>query len=246
LFLFKKKKITLSQIFPKGYTDIHSHLLPGIDDGAKNIDDSINLIKLFKNFGITDLITTPHIMGQVWDNTPEIINQKLDMLKQALKENGLTDINISVAAEYLIDDNFVELLKKRELLTLKANLVLVELSYFNAPSHLFEVLFDMQVAGYKPVLAHPERYAFYHNDIEKYDTLKKAGCLFQLNLLSLTKHYGEKVQAMAHYLLKTGYYDFSGSDVHHKHHLALMENIGDKKIQNWLQPLLKKNLFFNL
>jgi len=245
LLLFKKKKITLSQIFPKGYTDIHSHLLPGIDDGAKTLEDSLNLIRQFKAFGVTHLITTPHIMGQVWPNTSEIIKQKLSVLRQALDENDLSDIKISAAAEYLIDENFTELLKKNKLLTLKDDLVLIELSYFNAPAKLFGILFDMQVAGYKPVLAHPERYAFYHNDIEKFDALKKAGCLFQLNLLSLTKHYGEKVQAMAHYLLKTGYYDFSGSDVHHKHHLKLMGKIGDKKIQNWLQPLLEKNLFFN-
>ncbi|MFK5890095.1 MAG: histidinol phosphatase [Flavobacteriaceae bacterium] len=244
MLLFKKKKITLSQVFPKGYTDIHSHLLPGIDDGAKTLEDSLNLIRQFKTFGVTNLITTPHVMGQVWPNTPGIINQKLDTLKQALKDEGLSDINISAAAEYLLDDNFITLMKSKKLLTLKDNLVLVELSYFNPPSHLFEILFDMQVAGYKPVLAHPERYTFYHNDVEKYDTLKKAGCLFQLNLLSLTKHYGEKVKATAHYLLKTGYYDFAGSDVHHKHHLKLLEKIGDKKIQRWLQSLLEKNLFF--
>ncbi len=235
----------MNEVFPKGYTDIHSHLLPGIDDGAKTIEDSINLIKQFKTFGITNLITTPHIMGQVWSNTPKIINQKLSALIEALKKEGLSDINISAAAEYLIDDNFVNSLKNGELLTLKDNLVLVELSYFNPPVNLFDILFDMQVAGYKPVLAHPERYAFYHNDIEKFDALKKAGCLFQLNLLSLTKHYGQKVQATAHYLLKTDYYDFSGSDVHRKHHLNLMTKIGAPKIQRWLQPLLEKNLFFS-
>lgn len=235
----------MNEVFPKGYTDIHSHLLPGIDDGAKTIEDSINLIKQFKTFGITNLITTPHIMGQVWSNTPKIINQKLSALIEALKKEGLSDINISAAAEYLIDDNFVNSLKNGELLTLKDNLVLVELSYFNPPVNLFDILFDMQVAGYKPVLAHPERYAFYHNDIEKFDALKKAGCLFQLNLLSLTKHYGQKVQATAHYLLKTDYYDFSGSDVHRKHHLNLMTKIGAPKTKRWLQPLLEKNLFFS-
>ncbi len=245
MLLFKNKIIALNEVFPEGYTDIHSHLLPGIDDGARTLEDSLNLIKEFKSFGVTNLITTPHIMGQVWPNTPEIINQKLYVLKQALIESGLSEVNISVAAEYLIDENFANLLKKRTLLTLKDNLVLVELSYFNPPANLFDILFDMQVVGYKPVLAHPERYAFYHDDIEKFDALKKAGCLFQLNLLSLTKHYGKKVQAMAHYLLKTGYYDFSGTDVHHKHHLKLLEKIGDKKIQNWLQPLLEKNLFFS-
>jgi tyrosine-protein phosphatase YwqE len=245
LLFFKTKLTPLDKVFPKGFTDIHSHILPGIDDGAKNMNASIKLIEKFKASGITNLITTPHIMGDVWPNTPEIILQKLDAVNQALIAKGLTDIKLRAAAEYLIDDQFSKLLKQKQLLTLKHNLVLVELSYFNPPANLYEVLFDMQIAGYKPILAHPERYVFYHSDISNFDKLKKAGCLFQLNLLSLTKHYGKQVQAMAMQLLKQDYYDFVGSDAHRTHHLDVLTELGEPKLLKLITPLLEKNLFFS-
>lgn len=183
-------------------------------------------------------------MGDVWPNSSETIKEKLRLLDKAMSENGINGVSINVAAEYLLDQNFETLLKQGDLLTLKDNLILVEISYFNPPNNLYEILFDIQLANYKPILAHPERYNFYHNDVEHYDKLKKAGCLFQLNLLSLTKHYGESVQKNALNLLKKGYYDFVGTDVHRLHHLEILKKIGNTKLLPLLKPLLEKNLIF--
>jgi tyrosine-protein phosphatase YwqE len=195
--------------------------LPGIDDGAKTIDDTAVLIDGLVNTGCNAIITTPHIMRSVWDNTKDGIEDKLAETKQLLEARGI-NIPIRAAAEYLLDANFAELFKTEPLLTLKDNYVLVEMSYINPPLQLLEFLFELQVAGYVPVLAHPERYAFYHNNFEKYEQLKNAGCFFQLNLLSTVGYYGEGVFKAAEKLLKRGMIDFTGSDAHHTKHIAAL------------------------
>jgi protein-tyrosine phosphatase len=219
LFSFLNKKPFLKDLIPDGHIDIHSHILPGIDDGAKTIDDTTALIDGLIKTGCTALITTPHIMRSVWDNTKSGIEDKLSETKKLLEQRGV-NIPIRAAAEYLLDANFAEQFKTEQLLTLKDNYVLVEMSYINPPLQLFEFLFEMQVAGYVPVLAHPERYAFYHKNFDKYEKLKNAGCYFQLNLLSTVGYYGEGVFKAAEKLLKAGMIDFTGSDAHHAKHIA--------------------------
>ncbi|WP_299666377.1 CpsB/CapC family capsule biosynthesis tyrosine phosphatase [uncultured Polaribacter sp.] len=242
MFFFKKKEIPLTEFFPQGFVDIHSHLLPGIDDGAKNIENSIALISKMHSYGIKNFITTPHVLGDVYPNSSETIKTKLNEVQKILKEKGLDDININAAAEYMMDEQFSKRLENNDLLTLKDNYILVEMSYFNAPINLYEILFEIQLKGYKPVLAHPERYNFYHNDFDNYYKLKKAGCLFQLNLLSLTEQYGKNVQNISNDLLKKDLYDFVGTDTHHNHHLELLKKIGTEKIQKKIQKLLKSNI----
>ncbi|MEO8515777.1 MAG: CpsB/CapC family capsule biosynthesis tyrosine phosphatase [Flavobacterium sp.] len=242
LFL-KRNKFALKDLIPDNHVDIHSHLLPGIDDGAQTIDDSIFLINSLKNMGITKIITTPHIFSGFWDNTKDKIQKTEVETVSILKENDIT-IPIQAASEYLLDDHFVSLFKKGEILTLKDNYVLVEMSYLNAPIQLYEIIFDLQVAGYKPVLAHPERYVFYHNNFDDYLKLKNAGCAFQLNLLSVVGYYGTAVADVAKKLLKTGLIDFVGSDVHHKKHI---ESFDKKVMLKDLQPLkeaILNNQFF--
>lgn len=241
MFFLKKKEIPLTEVFPKGFIDIHSHLLPGIDDGAKNIDNSIELIAKMDSYGIHNFITTPHVLGDIYPNSSELIKEKLEEVRAALKERGMHHISINAAAEYMMDEQFVERLKNDDILTLKDNYVLVEMSYFNAPFNLYEILFDIQLKGYKPVLAHPERYNFYHSDFNHYHKLKKAGCLFQLNLLSLTEQYGKGVQKTAQKLLKENMYDFVGSDTHHHNHLRLLKEIGNKKTKEQIAHLLLNN-----
>ena len=142
----------------------------------------------------------------------------------------MTDINIKAAAEYMLDEQFLELIENDQpLLTLNNNLVLVEMSYFSPPINLYDILFQLQLKGYKPVLAHPERYNTYHTKYNEFQKLKRAGCLFQLNLLSLTKHYGLGVQKTAEKLLKDNLYDFMGTDTHNNGHLELMKNITKEK-----------------
>ncbi len=244
MLFFKKNKIPLNDFFSEGFVDIHSHLLPGIDDGAKNLDTSIALIQKMSSYGIKNFITTPHVLGDVYPNTPEIIKSKLKKVKAALQKRGITDISIDAAAEYMLDEQFSEYLDNDAILPLKDQYILVEMSYFNAPINLYELLFKIQLKGYKPVLAHPERYIFYHNDFNHYYKLKKAGCLFQLNLLSLTDHYGKHIQKTAEKLLKENVYDFVGTDVHHENHLLLLQKISTSKNLKKLEPLLLNNTKF--
>ena len=242
MLFFKKKKLPLTTFFPKGFIDIHSHLLPGIDDGAKDTNNSIELISKMYSFGIKNFITTPHVLGDVYPNSSETIISKLQTVREELQKKGLHDISIKAAAEYMMDEQFAERLENDDILTLKDNYILVEMSYFNAPINLYEILFEIQLKGYKPVLAHPERYNFYHNDLKSYTKLKRVGCLFQLNLLSLTEQYGKFVQKISYQLLKENMYDFVGSDTHHMNHLELLSTISTTKNLNKIKPLLDNNV----
>jgi tyrosine-protein phosphatase YwqE len=242
MIFLKKKTLSLTDFFPNGFVDIHSHLLPGIDDGAKDLDDAVALISKMASYGIKNIITTPHVLGSVYPNSTETIKEKLKKVKEALKNNGLHDISIRAAAEYMLDEQFSERIKNDDILTLKDNLVLVEMSYFSAPLNLFEILFELQLKGYKPVLAHPERYNSYHNNFEEFFKLKRAGCLFQLNLLSLTEQYGKGVQKTAEKLLKENLYDFVGTDTHHQMHLELLRKIGTPKNLKQIAQLMKSTV----
>ena len=226
------------------YVDIHSHLLPGIDDGSKNMEDTIRLITKMDSMGIQNFITTPHVLGNLWKNSSDTILDKLDLVLEELEKRDLSYIKFDAAAEYMLDEEFCKLLKNRDLLTIKEDSLLVEISFMNAPVNLFEMLFDIQLAGYKPILAHPERYSFYHDKFEIYHKLKNAGCRLQLNLLSLTGHYGKSVQKTAEKLIKEGLIDFTGSDTHNQNHLNTLEKLGTKKNIKALEPILKNNLEF--
>lgn len=246
MLFFKKKEIPLTDVFTDDFVDIHSHLLPGIDDGAKDLNHSIDLILRMRSYGIKNFITTPHVLGNVYPNSSEIIQSKLNEVKEELIKRNIKDITIRAAAEYMMDEQFCLRLEKNDILTLKDNLILVEMSYFNAPINLYEILFDIQLKGYKPVLAHPERYNFYHSNFENYYKLKKAGCKFQLNLLSLTEQYGKHVQKTSFKLLKEGLYDFVGTDTHHNNHLELLKKVGTKSNIKMISKLLKNNSLFKI
>ncbi|ANW96779.1 histidinol phosphatase [Wenyingzhuangia fucanilytica] len=235
-------KINISELYPKGLVDIHSHLLPGIDDGAKTIEDSIGLVKRMQKQGINNFRITPHVLGGVWENSSELIKEKEAELKAALIENGFHDVNIHASAEYMLDDNFSQLLENDDLLPLKDKYILVEMSFFNPPFNLDDLLFQIQVKGYIPVLAHPERYNYYHDNIAQYEKLIEAGCLFQLNLLSLTEQYGKPTTKTAYTLLKKGMYTFVGTDTHHKRHIHLIKEIATKKNKKLLTPLFENNI----
>ena len=239
---FLKSKTILKDLIPNDHIDIHSHLLPGIDDGAQTIDDTLYLLNSLKNMGISSFVTTPHIFSGFWDNTKGKIEALEQETNSTLNLNNTTPFK--AAAEYLMDDHFVSLFQKGEILTLKDNYVLVEMSYLNPPIQLFDIIFDLQIAGYKPILAHPERYLFYHNNFDIYQKLKNAGCLFQLNLLSTVGYYGKEVTETTKKLLSKGLIDFVGSDVHHKKHIESFDN---KILIKDLQPLkeaITNNHFF--
>lgn|SRR5690606_5965474 len=241
MFGFYKKKKVLKDIIPNDFVDIHSHLLYGLDDGAKSIEDTKFLIQELQNIGFTQFITTPHTTPLVWENTKEGI---LNQYEKVLGELSLKSSNLRVASEYLMDDSFLKRLETEKLLTLKDNYVLVEMSYINPPIQLYEIILELNSQGYQPMLAHPERYNFYKNDYASFKKLKQAGCLFQMNLLSATGYYGSGITDVADYLLKENMYDFVGSDVHHKKHLEAFSSKIKLKNMDILEKLVHKNTFF--
>jgi len=245
LIFFSKKKSVLKDLIPDNFIDIHSHLIPGIDDGAKTCEESIKLITELEKIGFKQFITTPHIMHSVWNNTHQIIKEGEKELNNHLIENSNSKV-VKASAEYMMDTYFLELLQKEKLLPLKDFYILVEMSYLNPPLQLLDIIFDIQVAGYKPILAHPERYLFYHNNVDAYHKLKKAGCLFQLNLLSVTGYYGENVAKTAQKLLSNNMIDFVGSDVHHLNHVQSFENRLIIKEEKQLTDVIQNNQLFTL
>jgi tyrosine-protein phosphatase YwqE len=200
---------------------MHSHLLPGIDDGSPDPETSFKLINALIDLGYKKLITTPHIMWDLYRNDAETISSAYEVLK----DEGQLTLPLHTAAEYYLDDYFDQFLENNTpLLTLKNNWVLVEFSFVTAPVNLKKTLFNLQISGYQPVLAHPERYLYLVEEKKKYDELHDAGCLFQLNLLSLTGYYGRGPQELAEYLIKKQYVDLLGTDLHHERHLQMLRS----------------------
>lgn len=222
---FSRSKPSRSKLDLSGLkTDMHSHLLPGIDDGSPDMETSLELIRGLADLGYSKLITTPHIMGDMFHNSRENITEKLDQVREAVQAAGIS-IEINAAAEYFLDEHVTLLLKKGvPLLTISKNMVLVEFSMSFPSMIIKEILFDLQMQGYVPIIAHPERYTYLERNKEYYEELKDIGCLFQMNLLSLTNFYGKSVCQLAQYLIKKGYYNLIGTDLHHPYHLEELNN----------------------
>ncbi len=199
-------------------TDMHSHFIPGIDDGAQTMEDSIRLIRGMKELGYHKIITTPHTMSDYYRNTPEIILGGMEKVREELKKNNI-NIQLEAASEYYVDFEFGERLKKGEVLTFSGKYILIEVSFLNPPDNLEDAIFNLIVAGYKPILAHPERYPYWHGSMEKYERLKDMGALLQLNILSLTQYYSKEVNKIAEKLVDLGMIDLLGTDMHHDKHL---------------------------
>ncbi len=204
-------------------TDVHSHFIPGIDDGAKTIEESVALVKAFEAMGYKKVITTPHVMSDYYRNTPEIILGGLEKVRAALVEEGVT-CEIEAAAEYYLDIEFEDKIEAKELLTFGDNYVLFELPFISEPPMLSSAIFNMQTAGYKPVLAHVERYTFWHNDYQKYEELFDKGVVMQLNINSLTGMYSPQVKKIAERLVEDNYITMIGSDCHNLRHVDMMQS----------------------
>ena len=219
IFNLFKSKPTLKELIPNGFVDIHSHIIPGIDDGAKNIKESIKLISKMKKLGFSKIIGTPHSYPGLYNNTNETIKTAYNELSKNITE----EINIDYASEYMLDNNIIQKARKNELLCLKDNYVLVEMSYVGETINLFEIIYEIRVNDYKPILAHPERYNFFHGDLQAYRDLKNAGVLFQLNMFSLVNAYGPGAMMTARMLVDEEMYDFIGTDIHNQRQLAYLE-----------------------
>jgi protein-tyrosine phosphatase len=218
----KKEKVLESFNMAVLKTDVHSHFIPGIDDGSKSLEDSLELIGEMEKLGYSKVITTPHIMSDYYRNTPKIILGGLDLVRNALAKAG-SKMQIEAAAEYYIDFDFQEKINEKKLLTFGDNYVLFEMPFIGEPKILNTVIFDMQMAGYKPVLAHVERYEFWHKEYEKIQALKEKGVLLQLNINSLSGYYSPQTRKMAEKMIDENMFDFLGSDCHNMNHVSLMQ-----------------------
>jgi protein-tyrosine phosphatase len=222
--------------------DMHSHLIPGIDDGAKDMEHSLALLEALKSMGYQKVVTTPHINWEHYPNTAEKILEGLAEVQTAAIAKGL-DIEVRAAAEYFIDEHFGQLLEQKALLPIHQNWILVEFSFFGAHPRAEEWLFKMQASGYRPILAHPERYLYYREDWSKYSRLLDLGCTFQLNLLSVCGYYGAEVRKNAEWLLKKGCIQLLGTDLHHERHVESLQN--GLASSSLLQSILKKEGWLN-
>lgn len=223
IFGSKKKEEVLP---PADYglikVDMHSHLIPGIDDGAQTLEESIELIKGLKALGFTTLITTPHIMSDFYRNKPETILPGLDLVREEIAKQGL-GVTIYAAAEYYLDGGFEKKIKEEKLLSFgKENYLLFELSYLNRPDSMSRVIFDLISAGYKPILAHPERYPYFYDKFEVYKEIVDRGALLQLNTNSLTGYYSPGAKAIAEKLIDEGLVSFIGTDTHKIGHVKAL------------------------
>ncbi len=224
MFSFFKSKPDPTALFRGLGTDMHSHLLPGIDDGSPDMETSLQLIRSMQKMGFERLITTPHIYQGLYPNTPEIILDRLAAVRAALQAANI-NIQLDAAAEYFLDENFDAQLAADRLLTLPERHVLIEMSFL-APYHkLHTTLFQMQTKGYRPILAHPERYLYYAGDLGRLEQIREYGSLLQVNLLSLSGYYGKPAKNLALKLLEKGWVDYLGTDLHHDRHATHLQTI---------------------
>lgn len=217
-------------------TDVHTHLLPAVDDGVKTLKEALCLMEYMQEIGVRRVFLTPHITDEYPSNTPEYLRERYGQLKSVTPAG----LELCLGAEYMLDTGFRKQFSSG-LLALPGNYVLVETSYLAAPLDLLNLLFDLSLEGYTPLIAHPERYMYMVNP--DYFLLRNKGYKFQLNLFSLAGFYGEKVRKNARFLLKNGFYDFVGTDCHDStfyrnalHYLSLSR----REIEA-LSPLIENN-----
>ena len=225
-------------------TDIHSHLLPDLDDGVSSFEESEKLIRQFISLGYTKLITTPHIMSDFYRNEPEQIQERLNSLKQLLTDHGI-EVTVDAAAEYYLDEVLVGKVKNKEpLLTFGSSYLLFETNFLTEPFQLNEFIFSVTTQGYKPVLAHPERYQYLINNFEKVEDLRNRGVLFQINIPSIVGVYSKPTQKLAINLIEKGWVEFLGSDCHNQMQMDILKSA--HKDKNYIKalnlPLLNRSI----
>ena len=226
IFGYEKNDLSLGEFLS---TDIHSHFIPGIDDGAENIEASIDLVRAMAGLGYKKLITTPHVMSDFYKNTPENIMEGLSKLREAIAHAGI-DIEVEAAAEYYCDHAFEKKIAEGKLLTFSGKYVLMELSYMNPSDNFDTITFKLQLEGYTPVLAHPERYPYWYHNFDQYAAIREKGILLQVNIGSLVGHYGSGPKRIAERLVEYNLVDLLGSDVHKMSHIDLIRKAESNKV----------------
>ena len=239
--IFTKKQFLVDSL--DNFVDVHNHILPGIDDGAGDVEESMALIAGFSEFGVNRFVASPHIMHSLYPNTPDTIAAALNRLKRALWEKGHKDVALDAGAEHMIDDNFESLLESGGVMPLRNAYLLVEMSFLQAPINFDQAIIKVASKGYYPILAHPERYKFLHLRSGKYRKFREQGISLQLNLLSLCDYYDKDVQKMALKLLDEGLIDFVASDVHRLQNLEILkETTLPGKVIKQLLPVIRHTI----
>ena len=222
--------------------DMHSHLLPGLDDGLKTIEETVEYVQHLYQMGYQKLICTPHILSDVHPNSPSTILPRLNEVRAALAQKNIP-VQIEAAAEYMIDHEFEQSIKRGDkLLTFGKNFILVEMSYLAPSPNFDQVIFELRVLGLQPIVAHPERYNYYHHLFSQYERMRDMGCLLQVNLLSLSGYYGKPIKKIAEKLIAENMIDFIGTDMHHQNHLnATQSFVSHKDFYKLLKNITFKN-----
>lgn len=218
--LFKRNNTEGEKLFFT--TDVHCHVVPGIDDGASTLEKGVKLVKALKRWGIDSVIATPHIAEDTFPNSHATIEDPFNQLKEALEAESI-DVKLSHSAEYRIDDFALSQIEAGDAMTFGDNYLLIENSFVQEPWNLDQTLFQLKVKGYKLVFAHPERYTYYHHRPQRYIDLHTSGMYFQINLLSLAGYYGKEVKRMAEWLIDRGIVDFIGTDIHRSEHVRAID-----------------------
>jgi protein-tyrosine phosphatase len=244
-FNFLKSKEYTTNAFDFLSTDIHSHILPGIDDGSKSVDESIKLIEGLYQLGFRKLIATPHIYDIFYKNSNETIKPAFEAVIFELNRVGW-DVELAYSAEYYADEHFEQKVNKDELIPFDENRVLIETSFVAYDQRVEEIIFNLITSGYRPILAHPERYTYLGNNFKVFKKLVDLGCELQLNINSLGGYYGAEVEALAKELMERKLVSYLGTDLHNERHLSFLKEISKKgRLMKQLRQYKWKNHLIN-
>ncbi len=223
-------------------TDIHNHVIPGIDDGSPSLQESLRMLRLWEELGFRKVVTTPHVITSAYPNTRETILGQMFSLQEKIEEEGI-NIILEASGEYHIDYEFLERLENNELIPIgRRRLLLLELPFQKPAFPVEEILKKVRGAGYEPVIVHPERYVYLMGRIKQYEALKNSGVWFQLNLLSLIGQYGLPAKMAARQLIDAGMIDLAGSDAHHSGHLESLRKVLEDR---YFDKLMRTKILLN-
>lgn len=234
---FRKKQEVVNASLAFIGTDMHNHLLPGIDDGSPNVETSLRLMQGLIDVGYDRFFCTPHVLGEVHPNTPVSIENAFQQLQSAVTEENFP-VTLGYSAEYMTDYEVEDIINSGKLVSLPDNYVLIEMSYAVESPNIKEVIFLLQTKGYKPILAHPERYPYYFSRFDSYESFLDAGADLQINILSLSGYYGKDTKKIAEKLLQADFINWVGTDLHHDRHLAAIKQLASSsKIVKQLEKI---------
>lgn len=240
--LFKRKKEQVRLFYN---TDIHCHILPGVDHGSQSIEQSLDMLNAQLQMGINRVVLTSHVTAVTFENTRESLTDAFLKLKDAVTDAGL-EIELALSAEYRMDEYFDKEYAADHLIPMPGKHILLENSFQQELMNLDDLLFDLQVKGYRTILAHPERYTYYSRRRKRYEELHNKGAKFQVNILSFTGYFGEEARDSALWFAKQGMIDYLGSDMHNvKHAHIMMDYLNSKewrRLSAEIEPTVKNDL----